>query len=640
MLGKQEYQMKQAFRLRLNFKRQFFVFFLCSSVFPLVIFSILFLSKTQHILSLRNTELLRISLLLADELTIDALDKLALSADTLSSTVLEEGLIAARLTQPSNPNQQRHNQEVVRQTLQTAIPDQYQDILVLFDANGYPVADTLADNATRSRCLPTLSRELALKAPNTSPIRGILRADGCLPHPATLLLGNLRPLLITSRLNSSLEGARPTTVGFLFWGRDIRTIAHSHRLNRLPHEISIRFFRSKHKQLTPLASSDTGMAAIIPSIALLERHQDKPHLFAESIPTPISSMVESIEDVHGRIQGYIVASLPRDYWGELINEDTAYLIISFLMAMGLVFLLGQRFNRAFVIPMQALSAATHAIANGDLTTQLETHSDDEEIRRTLQDFNKMIDHLREKEDLRQNFTATLTHDLRTPLIAQKRTLEFFQSYVAQQLDEQSARLLNGLSTSNDDLLDMINHLLETFNYESGKITLHHEAIGLRALVETCIQTVQSLAQINHIQVNNNIADDVVIQADPKQIKRVLLNLLGNSIQNLAAGDTVSVSTESDATNQRDTIVVNDTGPGLDEKLLDHIFDRYPTISGRQQRIGSGLGLFICRMIVELHGGTISVSSVPQQGTCFRIHLPKTPFSVPETPAHSSNIPLK
>lgn len=622
--------MKQAFfRLRLNFKQQFFVFFLCSSVFPLLIFSILFLGKTQHILSLRSTELLRISLLLSDELTVDALDKLALSADTLSSTVLEEALTSASLSQPHNLRQQAQAREAVRQTLLTAIPDQVQDVLVLFDANGQAVADTLTDNASRPRCLQALSNELGLNQPRQQqPIRGILRADDCLPKQSTLLLGNLRPILVMPTFSSSFYAARPTKAGFLFWGRDIRSITHSHRLNRLPHEISIRFFRKQHNTLVPLASTNANVAALLPPFPLLERHLDKPHLFSEAsaspISPPISSMAESLQDMHGRVQGYIVASLPHDYWRELINEDTAYLIISFLMAMVLVFLLGQRFNRAFVIPMQLLSAATHAIAEGDLTTQLKPLSDDEEIGRTLRDFNKMIAHLREKEDIRQNFTTTLTHDLRTPLIAQKRTLEFFQSYVSEQLDEQSVRLLNGLNTSNDNLLEMINHLLETFNYESGKITLHHGSIVLRDLVDTCIQTLHSLAEMNQIQVQNNVPETLIVRVDPEQMKRVLLNLLGNSIQNLAVGDTVSVSAESDNDNRHDTIFVRDTGPGLDERLLEQVFDRYPTVSGRQQCIGSGLGLFICRMIVELHGGTISVSSIPRQGTCFQIVLPKTP----------------
>lgn len=625
---KQTHQTKQAsFRFRLNFKQQFFIFFLCSSVLPLLMFSILFLEKTRHILTVQSSELLRTGLLLSEELAGDELDKLALKVDTLPLTFLDNVLLRSR---------KEADATLVKRELQALLPDKRHDVIVLFDPAGHVVADTLPDTALRSVCLNAVAAGFqSASKPYLRPGRGLLEADGCLPGGPTILLGNLSSIVLPRSFG------HPS--GFFFLGRDIRSLTRHPGLSRLPSEISFRILRragndrqvqdghQSQETLTTLAATASAPVSLVPPLHRLRRNADTPFLFWEQNQTAqYRSLAGSIRDRRGILRGYVIASLPRHYWAELINEDTAYLIVNLLAAVLLVSLLGRRFNRAFVMPMQSLSAATHAIAEGNLDIRLEAQSDDPEIQRTLRDFNRMIAHLQEKEDLRQNFIATLTHDLRTPLIAQKRTLEFFRTYVAEQLDAQGVCLLAGLNVSNDNLLEMVNYILESFDYESGRISLHLSTIPFRELVDDCFRTLRPMAEERRIHLENQAPDTLTIQADSGQIKRVLLNLLGNAIQNITPDDQVFVKariiTESQTQSRLlwSEIIVSDTGPGLDDTLLPHVFDRYPTVVGRRQKIGSGLGLFICRMIVELHGGTISVSSAPKQGTHFRIVLPAAP----------------
>lgn len=111
-----------------------------------------------------------------------------------------------------------------------------------------------------------------------------------------------------------------------------------------------------------------------------------------------------------------------------------------------------------------------------------------------------------------------------------------------------------------------------------------------------------------------------LPGDLHQLQRVLVNLIGNALENVQAGGWVRVSAEPDGgTAMR--LVVADNGPGISPEVLPHLFDRYFLVQQARKKIGSGLGLSICKMIVELHGGRISVDSTVGQGTRFYITLP-------------------
>ena len=134
-----------------------------------------------------------------------------------------------------------------------------------------------------------------------------------------------------------------------------------------------------------------------------------------------------------------------------------------------------------------------------------------------------------------------------------------------------------------------------------------------------MEDLQLLANQKSIGLNNKIVSDFELYADPEQLLRVFQNLIGNAIANIQAGRTVTVDAEH--LNAMDRLQISDNGPGIDQKVLPHLFQRYFT-GHAKQKIGTGLGLFICRMIIELHEGTIQVESEVNQGTVFTITLPQ------------------
>jgi PAS domain S-box-containing protein len=239
---------------------------------------------------------------------------------------------------------------------------------------------------------------------------------------------------------------------------------------------------------------------------------------------------------------------------------------------------------------------------------------------------EMLARLQESDQLRNTFVSTLTHDLRTPLVAQERALELFLDN-RDVLSPRLAELANRLVSSNAGLLAMVNMLLETYQYESDTIQLHWASLSLRDLVIQCMGEVAALADARGIHLGHDIPVTFpAIPGDAYQLKRVLMNLLGNALENIPSGSQIRIS----ATEETDCIwlTLEDTGPGIAPDDLPHLFERYYTgKQGRLKKIGTGLGLYICRMIMEQHHGAIAVESQPAQGARFTLMLLKQPPSI-------------
>jgi len=180
---------------------------------------------------------------------------------------------------------------------------------------------------------------------------------------------------------------------------------------------------------------------------------------------------------------------------------------------------------------------------------------------------------------------------------------------------------------------MVNNLLETYELEDGRVKLVLESVDLSRLISDCCEDLQPLAMSKGISLTNDTnSQPVWLMADPLLLKRLINNLLGNAIANIPANETITVYADADG--EFINLIIQDTGQGISEELLPHLFTRH--FSGRitKRKIGSGLGLYICKMIVDLHGGSIEVSTknehiqhgpdsdrISRHGTLFHVRLP-------------------
>ncbi|MBY0405592.1 MAG: PAS domain-containing sensor histidine kinase, partial [Cyanobacteria bacterium] len=227
---------------------------------------------------------------------------------------------------------------------------------------------------------------------------------------------------------------------------------------------------------------------------------------------------------------------------------------------------------------------------------------------------------KEIERLRDDFMSTLTHDLRTPLLAAIQTLGFFVDGSLGSLPPRQVEVLNMLINSNREMLGLVNVLLEVYKYESGKQRLILDTLDLKELAETVIAELQSIATNKNQLLEATIPEHLPrILADKRELRRVLVNLIGNALNYTQPGGRVFLSVIHDP--DWVTISVEDNGRGIPASDLPSLFQRFSQGTSKQRSSGIGLGLYLSRQIVEAHHGTIGVDSTEGVGSRFWLNLP-------------------
>ena len=225
----------------------------------------------------------------------------------------------------------------------------------------------------------------------------------------------------------------------------------------------------------------------------------------------------------------------------------------------------------------------------------------------------------ELDRLRDDFIATLTHDLRTPLLAAIQTLRFFVDGSLGELTEKQQNLLNTMIQSNQDMLGLVNALLEVYKYESGQLMLCRENFVLKDLITQCTMEINSLLEQKGLILRVSNFEARKIYGDKQEIKRVLSNFLGNAIKHTGHNGEISILVEF---NDNEVIIsVEDTGIGIPEEDIPKLFKRFSQGTGTKRSTSTGLGLYLSRQIVEAHGGKVWLESKVNEGSKFKFSIP-------------------
>lgn len=234
--------------------------------------------------------------------------------------------------------------------------------------------------------------------------------------------------------------------------------------------------------------------------------------------------------------------------------------------------------------------------------------------------------LRELDQLKSQFLANMSHELRTPL----NSIIGFSRVILKGIDGPISELqeqdLTAIYSSGQHLLSMINDILDFSKIEAGKMEIAFEEINLEELVKSVLSTASGLLKDKPVELRQNIPPDLpLVHADPLKIRQVLINLLSNAAKFTDAG---SISVEASfhpGLNAGAEIVVSvvDTGPGIAAEDQHKLFEAFSQVDASLTRKtgGSGLGLSICRALVEMHGGRIGLHSQVGRGSTFFFTLP-------------------
>ena len=229
---------------------------------------------------------------------------------------------------------------------------------------------------------------------------------------------------------------------------------------------------------------------------------------------------------------------------------------------------------------------------------------------------------KKSDKLRDDFIATLTHDLRTPLLAAIQTLKFFLDGALGELDEKQKTLLATMQKSNEDLLGLVNALLEVYKYDAEKLTLAKTNFNIYNLTEQVYQELLPLAESKNIDFTIECENkEMEIFADRSEIRRVICNLCGNAINYTQNGGKVSIIIKNEG---NDLIFsISDNGCGIPQEDIPNMFQRFSQGTSKKRSTGTGLGLYLSRQIIESHGGKIWLESRLNKGSEFSFLLTDT-----------------
>ena len=231
------------------------------------------------------------------------------------------------------------------------------------------------------------------------------------------------------------------------------------------------------------------------------------------------------------------------------------------------------------------------------------------------------------------FLATMSHEIRTPMYGVIGATELLARSA---LNREQSSLLQTINTSGRALLSLIDNILDLAKIEAGKLELTPRVFEIRALVSSSIEMIRQNIQDKPIVLEALVSPDVppLVKTDTNCLRQILINLLGNAVKFTEAGKvSLMVTTSGYGTRARLEFSIRDTGIGIPMERQDSLFKPFAQFKGpaSQRFTGSGLGLSICKNLVEAQQGTLSFTSQPGVGSTFSFSLPMELFSVSELP---------
>jgi len=246
-----------------------------------------------------------------------------------------------------------------------------------------------------------------------------------------------------------------------------------------------------------------------------------------------------------------------------------------------------------------------------------------QVQQHLEEQNRMLSEINK---LKSELFSRTSHELKTPLISIKGFTELLLKLHSNKLDKDVISILEEIKKGSKRLENYINAIVESSQLEQGLIRINKSNENLSFLIKYCVRQLEGMAELRNQKINVGISEDMTSNFDKERIYEVVSNLLLNAIKYTPIGGTITITSKDDG--KYYTILVKDTGIGLTDHERKQLFTQFGKIERYGQGWdvgieGTGLGLYISKEIVELHGGTISATSEGRnKGSTFYFSIPK------------------
>ncbi|UVT14629.1 MAG: HAMP domain-containing protein [Nitrospira sp.] len=336
----------------------------------------------------------------------------------------------------------------------------------------------------------------------------------------------------------------------------------------------------------------------------------------DALMDQMSSSIQSYIDLHEvRVSVGVSESRSSAAQAEAVTEQ--------LVLVALVFGLGLAGIASYTIlrPLRQLQGHIKQIGQGNFGTSLQIKAP-AELRDLVDTVNWMGRKLQEIDDMKTEFLAHVSHELRTPMASIQEGTHLLLDEIPGPLVQEQRTTLRIMADSSRRLIHLINTILDLSKMEAGMMEYRIVPMDLHRIAEISINKVRLLADSKHVQlVLESVGERAWVKADASRLEQVLDNLLSNALKFSPEGGVVKVHMNPDLQAGVLEVSVSDTGPGIAQEDLPHIFERF--YQGRtkvKQTAGSGLGLALAKKVVEAHGGRIWIESEKGKGATVRFIL--------------------
>ena len=297
------------------------------------------------------------------------------------------------------------------------------------------------------------------------------------------------------------------------------------------------------------------------------------------------------------------------------SQFLAQLIIAVVAVMLAAFLV-VRISGVLTRPLTRVARATHRLAGGDYATRVEVESGDE-VGRLAQDFNQLAMTLERNEQLRREFMADVSHELRTPLGILNGQLEALEDGVMQP----DAQTLRSLKSEVEHLNKLVGDLYDLSLADAGALAYRQTDMDLLPLLRTSVQVYGERFSQRGLTLTAQLPAAMPVHADDARLQQLFNNLFENSLRYTDAGGGLHL--QASLQEQHWHLVFDDSAPGVPPEAMARLFERFFRVESSRNRAsgGAGLGLAICRRIVDAHQGSIAASASPTGGLRVTVVLP-------------------
>ena len=291
-----------------------------------------------------------------------------------------------------------------------------------------------------------------------------------------------------------------------------------------------------------------------------------------------------------------------------------------LVAVALTVFTKWEIRKHYEKPVLVLRKATEKVANGDFSVYvppLHTSERLDYLDAMILDFNKMVEELGSLEVLKTDFVSNVSHEIKTPLAVIHNNAELLQN--ENLTDAQRREYTETILHATRRLANLIMNMLKLNKLEKQTIKPAPKRFDLCAQLSECALQFEKNWEEKDIELVAELEERTYISGDEELLALVWTNLLSNAIKFTPSGGTVTLTLDSDG--DWTAVTVADTGCGMSENTVQHIFDKFYQGDTSHATEGNGLGLSLVRRILELSDGTISVKSAVGQGSTFTVRLP-------------------